>query len=91
VSSETFSLCVVDQSGKIVREAIGRWRRHRAAASAAVVEHRVVEIVEREAKAIFHDAAEKSVLIVDDAQSLRDGKFRRELLLLSDLIRRRGW
>jgi len=30
-------------------------------------------------------------LILDDAQSLQQGKFRRELELLCDLFRRRGW
>lgn len=36
-------------------------------------------MVEQEAKAFFKDAADKSILVLDDAQSSRDGEFRREL------------
>jgi hypothetical protein len=57
----------------------------------ADVERRIVEMVEQEAKAFFgKEAPDNSILILDDAQSLRDGRFRRELLLLSDFLGRLG-
>jgi hypothetical protein len=49
------------------------------------------ELVEREARAFFGEFPVNSLLVLDDAESLRHGKFRRELALLCDLLRARGW
>jgi hypothetical protein len=51
----------------------------------------VVEAVDREAGAFFGARPDGSLLIVDDAESLREGRFRDELALLCDLLSRNGW
>ena len=48
-------------------------------------------MVEREARDFFGGRPEGSLLIVDDAESLREGRFRDELALLRDLLSRAGW
>jgi hypothetical protein len=52
---------------------------------------RIGDLVEQEARAFFGECPGELFLILDDAESLRGGKFRRELQLLCDLFRRRGW
>jgi len=47
--------------------------------------------IEREAKAFFGEAGADRFLVLDDADSLQHGKFRRELELLVELLHRRGW
>ena len=49
------------------------------------------DLVEQEATAFFGACPSDLFLILDDAESLRSGKFRREFLLLRDLFRHRGW
>ena len=44
-----------------------------------------------EAEAFFGTRPPESLLILDDAESLERGRFRRELILLRDLLRTRGW
>jgi hypothetical protein len=51
----------------------------------------VVGLVEREARAFFGELPRGLFLVLDDAESLARGRFRRELLLLRDLLRGRGW
>jgi len=49
------------------------------------------DLVEQEARAFFEECPADLFLILDDAESLQHGKFRRELQLLCDLLSRRGW
>lgn len=51
----------------------------------------IVDLVEQEARAFFGEWPGGLLLILDDAESLRGGRFRRELELLCDLFRRKGW
>jgi hypothetical protein len=51
----------------------------------------VADLVEREAKAFFGESPGDLFVVLDDADSLQKGKFRRELELLGELLRRRGW
>jgi hypothetical protein len=51
---------------------------------------RVADIVESEARRFFGALPEGLFLILDDAESLERGRFRSELVLLRDLLRRRG-
>lgn len=48
------------------------------------------DLAEQEAKAFFGEFPKGLFLILDDAESLRQGKFRRELQLLCELFRRQG-
>jgi len=48
-------------------------------------------LVEQEARAFFGECPADLFLVLDDAESLRQGKFRRELQLLCDLLSQRGW
>jgi len=52
---------------------------------------RVAEMVEREARTFFGGRPDGALLIVDDAESLREGRFRDELALLRDGLSRAGW
>jgi hypothetical protein len=52
---------------------------------------RIRDLVEREARAFFGERPGGVCLILDDAESLQQGKFRRELQLLCDLLREGGW
>jgi hypothetical protein len=47
--------------------------------------------VEQEARTSFEAWPGGLFLILDDAESLRGGRFRKELQLLCDLFRRKGW
>jgi len=49
------------------------------------------DLVEKEARAFFKACPADLFLIIDDAESLHQGKFCRELRLLCDLVRRKGW
>jgi len=49
------------------------------------------DLVEQEGRAFFKEWPNDVVLILDDAESLRGGRFRKELQLLCDVFRRRGW
>ena len=52
---------------------------------------RVLGMIRTEARAFFEGPPPGLVLILDDAASLREGKFRHEHLLLRDLCRSAGW
>ena len=52
--------------------------------------HRLVKMVEQEARGLHGDIPDDLFLILDDSESLRAGKFRREHLLLRDLFRQWG-
>jgi hypothetical protein len=67
-----------------------RDRRIETPASLSAFETRVLEMVEREAVGFFGERPTDLFLVLDDAQALREGKFRQELRLLCDLFRRRG-
>jgi hypothetical protein len=60
-------------------------------ASIAEFERRVIAMVEQETRRFFGEAPTDLFLILDDAESLREGKFRRELGLLCGLFRRQAW
>jgi hypothetical protein len=49
------------------------------------------DLVEQEARTFFGECPGDLFLVVDDPESLQQGKFRRELQLLCDLFHRRGW
>jgi hypothetical protein len=52
---------------------------------------RIGNFVEQEARSFFEKHPDDLFLILDDAESLHHGKFRTELQLLCDLLRRQGW
>ncbi|HKM53881.1 MAG TPA: hypothetical protein VJY33_10760, partial [Isosphaeraceae bacterium] len=49
------------------------------------------DLVEQETRTFFEECPSDLFLILDDAESLRGGRFRRELQLLCNLFRRKGW
>ena len=49
------------------------------------------DLMEQEARAFFGERPAGLFLVLDDAESLQRGKFRKELQLLCDLLHRRGW
>jgi hypothetical protein len=51
---------------------------------------RVADMMEQEARVFFGRIPDGLFLIVDDAESLRAGRFHDELVLLRELVRRRG-
>lgn len=55
------------------------------------LQERVLEIVQSEARRFFGQIPQGEFLVLDDAESLKRGKFKNELLLLRDLFRSRGW
>ena len=54
-------------------------------------ERRVAGVLRAEAGAFFAAPPSGLLLILDDAESIRTGKFRHEFILLRDLCRRAGW
>lgn len=70
---------------------LGQEKGMAAPAPFAAFNQRIRELVELEARAFFGEYPEDLFLILDDAESLRQGKFRGELRLLCDLFRRQGW
>ncbi|MGO4869320.1 MAG: hypothetical protein ACLPGW_01710 [Roseiarcus sp.] len=74
-------------------EAAGLQRENAIAPSAAISAFRqtIADMVEREATAFFGERPAELLLVLDDADSLRAGKFRGELSLLRDLLAERGW
>ncbi len=74
-------------------EAAGLGQEQGLAAPAPLLafNQRIAGIVEREARAFFGERPAGLLLILDDAESLERGKFRKELELLCDLLRQRGW
>ena len=57
----------------------------------AALNQQILNLVEREAKAFDPECLDDLFLVLDDPESLREGKFRQELQLLCELMRRRGW
>jgi hypothetical protein len=74
-------------------EISGFGERHtlEAPPSIPVFGERVLGMIRTEVRAFSGVPAPGLVLILDDAESLREGKFRHEHLLLRDLCRRAGW
>jgi hypothetical protein len=70
---------------------LGRERHIAAPARLTVFEQQIANFMEQEAKAFFGEAPAGLCLVLDDADSLQQGKFRRELELLVELVRNRGW
>jgi hypothetical protein len=69
----------------------GHERRSAAPASLPAFEQHVADLIEREAKGFFGKGPADLFFVLDDADSLQQGKFRRELEFLVELLRRRGW
>jgi len=59
--------------------------------SVAAFQEQLISMVEREAKEFFGAVPDGLLLILEDAEALRSGKFRLELKLLRELFRRNGW
>jgi hypothetical protein len=74
-------------------EAAGLGREKRIAPPAHLpgFKQRIRDFVEREARAFFGECPSDLLLILDDPESLQQGKFRRELQLLCELLREGGW
>jgi len=51
----------------------------------------IAELAEREARAFFGERPAERLLVLDDADSLRAGKFRGELRMLRELLSEHGW
>ncbi|MGA3401262.1 MAG: hypothetical protein ABSC95_18765 [Acetobacteraceae bacterium] len=49
------------------------------------------DLVEQESRGFFKGCSDGTLLVLDDADSLHHGRFRRELELLLDLFRHKGW
>jgi len=62
-----------------------------APARLAAFNQHIAALVQQEARAFFEECPADLFLILDDAESLQHGKFRRELWLLRELLRRQGW
>jgi hypothetical protein len=60
-------------------------------ASIDVFTTQLTTFIEREARAFFGALPDGLFLILETAEGLRSGKFRYELILVRDLLRRRGW
>jgi hypothetical protein len=74
-------------------EAAGLSREQRILAPAQLpaFNQHIGDLVEEEARAFFGECPAGLFLVLDDANSLQQGRFRSELQLLCDLLRRRGW
>ena len=54
-------------------------------------EQHIADLIEREARAFFGKDPADLFLVLDDADSVQKGKFRRELKLLVELLRQHAW
>jgi hypothetical protein len=70
---------------------LGQEQRLAAPAHLPAFNEHIGDLVEREAMAFFGECPAGLFLVLDDAESLQQGEFRKELQLLCDLLRRRGW
>jgi hypothetical protein len=70
---------------------LGQEQQIATPASVPAFEQHIADLIEREAKAFFGEGTAGLFLVLDDADSLQQGKFRRELELLVELLRERGW
>lgn len=77
--------CYYEQAGQRLDETIA------APFARPAFSRYICELVEKEANAFFAKSRQGSFLILDDAESMRSGKFRDEHRLLRDLFRERGW
>ena len=77
----------------LYHDAAGRaWEQQIAApARLPAFEQHIADLMEQEAKAFFGEVPAKLCFVLDDADSLQQGKFRRELELLVELLRKHGW
>lgn len=71
--------------------ALDQDKRIAAPAGLPAFERRIGDMVEQEASAFFGGRPSALFLVLEDAEALRHGRFRRELDLLCTLLRRRGW
>ncbi|MGZ5216779.1 MAG: hypothetical protein ACXWCD_10940 [Caldimonas sp.] len=71
--------------------AVGERRALEEPPSVAAFGQRVLGMIRTEAPAFSEGPSPGLVLILDDSESLGEGKFRHEHLLLRDLCRRAGW
>jgi hypothetical protein len=74
-------------------EAAGLTQEGRIVAPARLPDfnQQIGDLVEEEVRAFFGDCPAGLFLVLDDAESLQQGRFRNEHRLLCDLLRRRGW
>ncbi len=70
---------------------LGREPQIGAPARPPAFEQHIAALIGQEAKAFFGENPIKLCFVLDDADSLQQGKFRRELELLVELVRKRGW
>jgi hypothetical protein len=70
---------------------LGQEQQIATPAGAPAFEQHIADLIEREAKAFFGGNTAGLFFVLDDADSLQQGKFRRELELLVELLRQRGW
>ena len=70
---------------------LGQEQRIIAPARLPAFNRHIGDLVEQEARAFFGECPADLFLVLDDAESLQQGKFRKELRLVCDLLRRRGW
>ena len=77
----------------LYHEAAGLGREPQIAAPArlSAFEQHIAGLIEQEAKAFFGENPIKLCFVLDDSDSLQQGKFGRELELLVELVRKRGW
>ncbi len=70
---------------------LGQQERIVAPARLTAFNQQIGDLVEDEARAFFGDRPAGLLLVLDDVQTLQHGRFRNELQLVCDLLRRRGW
>ena len=70
---------------------LGQEQRIMAPARLPAFNQHIGDLVKQEARAFFGEFPAGLFLVLDDAESLQQGKFRKELQLLCDLLHRRGW
>jgi hypothetical protein len=70
---------------------LGRESQIAAPTRLPAFEQHIADSLQQEAKAFFGEDAANLFFVLDDADSLQQGKFRRELELLVEMLRRRGW
>jgi len=69
---------------------LGRERHIAAPKRLPAFEQHIADLMEQEAKAFFGENLANLRFVLDDVESLQQGKFRRELELLVELLRKRG-
>ena len=70
---------------------LGREQQIVAPARWPAFQQHIADLIEQEAKAFFGEGPANLYFVLDDADSLQQGKFRRELELLVELLRKHGW